>query len=421
MARRAAAVSLLLALASLALPSGPSYDPYAWLVWGRDLAHLDLVTSGSGTSWKPLPALVDALLTPLGGAAADGWLVIARAGALFALFMAARLAWRLAPRPQRALAAVLAPLLLALTHEWVRRSGIGDAEGLMTACGLLAIDRHLDGRRGQAWLLLVAAGLIRVEVWPFVLAYGLWLWTRRDGPRTAIAAGVALIPLLWFGGDWVGSGRLTTAADRALRPVPGSPGAAAHPALAVLGEAAGMLPPPAWIGLAIACATAVRRRRQGDRVLLSFAAAAAVWTLVVAAMAERGYAGLPRFLFMAAALEAVMAAVGWARAAGALGGLARSVPARRALAGAAVAAALALTAAGSISYAQRLPSDWAAIDRVADSDARLERSVRAAGSAQALARCDPQATKWYLVTALQWDLDVTHGRGAARSGCGSRS
>src|SRR4051794_15850813 len=94
----AATACLALALASLALPSGATYDPYAWLIWGRDLAHMDLATGGTGTSWKPLPALLDALLTPLGGGAARGWLVVARAGALFAVFMSFRLAWRLAPR-----------------------------------------------------------------------------------------------------------------------------------------------------------------------------------------------------------------------------------------------------------------------------------------------------------------------------------
>src|SRR3954452_19696053 len=121
----AALACVLLATASLALPSGPTYDPYAWLIWGHDLAHLDLVTTGGGTSWKPLPALVDALLTPLGGGAADGWLVVARAGALMAMFMAFRLAWRLAPRGQRFLAGLVALAALAVTHEWLRRNGVG--------------------------------------------------------------------------------------------------------------------------------------------------------------------------------------------------------------------------------------------------------------------------------------------------------
>src|SRR4051812_40500064 len=209
----AALACLLVGIASLALPSGPTYDPYAWLIWGRDLAHGTLVTTGGGTSWKPLPAIVDALLTPLGGSAASAWLVIARAGALFAVFMAFWLAWRLAPRRTRLVAGIVAAACVVLTREFVLRNGVGNAEGLMAGLGLLAVDRHLDGRRGQAFAFLVTAALIRVEAWPFVAVYGAWLWFAHGRPRrTLLAGGAFLIPLLWFGGDWLGSGSATTAA-----------------------------------------------------------------------------------------------------------------------------------------------------------------------------------------------------------------
>src|SRR5436190_2100995 len=168
----AAFVCLALAGVSLVLPSSPTYDPYQWLIWGRDLAHLDLVTRGSGTSWKPLPTLVAALLVPFGHAQAAGWMVIARAGALFAVFMAFRLAARLAGPRFAWPAGIAAAATLALTHEFYRRNAVGNAEGLTTALALLAVDRHLDGRRGQAFALGVAAALIRPEAWLFVLVYG---------------------------------------------------------------------------------------------------------------------------------------------------------------------------------------------------------------------------------------------------------
>src|SRR4051794_12317064 len=103
---------------------------YAWLLWGRDLAHLGLSVTGSGTSWKPLPAMIDALFSPLGSAAPYAWLVLARAGALFAIVMAFRLAWRLAPRGMGPLAGVVAAASLVLTHEWLRRTGVGNSGGL---------------------------------------------------------------------------------------------------------------------------------------------------------------------------------------------------------------------------------------------------------------------------------------------------
>ena len=37
---------------ALLLPATLAYDPWAWLTWGREIAHLDLDTTG-GPSWKP--------------------------------------------------------------------------------------------------------------------------------------------------------------------------------------------------------------------------------------------------------------------------------------------------------------------------------------------------------------------------------
>src|SRR4051812_13018820 len=361
-----AVASLALALASLALPSGPTYDPYAWLIWGRDLAHGDLVTIAGGTSWKPLPALIDALLSPLGGGAAGGWVVVARAGALFAVFMAFRLAWRLAPRPQRWLAGTVAAATLLLTHEWVRRNGVADAEGLMVAFGLLAIDRHLDGNRSQALALIVGAALIRVEPWPYAAAYAAWLfWISRGAlRRSAIVLGALTVPLLWFGGAWLGSGRLTTASDRALRPLPGTPGASAHPVQAVSAEIFQMLPLPAWIALVLATLIALARRSRNNSVVLCLVGFAALWMAIVVVMTARGYPGLPRFLFGADGLVAVVAGVGMAGSVEVLRRLgARATPRRgfvaRIAATAAAVAAAAAFAYGSIPDAQLLPGDAA--------------------------------------------------------------
>src|SRR5947209_870177 len=56
-----AIVCLLLGILSvLTMPSPPDYDPFAWVVWGRELAHQivgrhDLFVVEGGPSWKPLP------------------------------------------------------------------------------------------------------------------------------------------------------------------------------------------------------------------------------------------------------------------------------------------------------------------------------------------------------------------------------
>jgi hypothetical protein len=255
---------------------------------------------------------------------------------------------------------------------------------------------------------------------------------RVDGraARIGIVAGALALPLLWFGGDWIGSGRLTTGIDRALRPIPNTPGTAPHPARAVLAEAAGMLPWPAWIGLAIATgaaaiawigarpqATAVQdasaspirgASASAASIILALAACAAIWTAIVALMAERGYAGVPRFLFMASGLEAVLAGIG----------VALLVAWRGRTSVAVATLVLAAFAYGSVPAVERLPTEVAGIDKVADLDAGHARTVREAGGAANVMRCGEPVTRWYTVTALAWDLDVpaAHVRHDRRGG-----
>jgi hypothetical protein len=405
----AIAACLALAVVSLLLlPSAPTYDPYAWLVWGRDLAHGHLVTQGGGASWKPLPALITAVLSPLGAAAATAWVALARAGALLAVYMAYRLAARIAGRP----AGLAAAASLLLVHEWVRRNAVGNAEGLMVALGLLAIDRHLDGRRGQAFALGVAAGLVRPEVWPFLLAYGLWLWIRSGGPgRAWIAALGLLVPLLWFGGDWIGSGHPFGASDRALSLSPTGPALGRDRAAGVLQEAWRMLPLPARVAIPAAVAGALvawirsRRTARPAGLTLALAGGALAWTAIVAAMTARGYPGLPRFLFMGSALGSVVAGagIGWAVQA-----VVRALPAavRRPFRPAIVLAVAACFAALAASDAQLLRSDAAAVETVAVRDDGLAAAVRAAGGGGAVLRCGHPYTGWFAVTALAWDLGV---------------
>ena len=41
---------LAISALTLLFPSTPTYDPWAWIMWGREILHLDLVTEG-GPSW----------------------------------------------------------------------------------------------------------------------------------------------------------------------------------------------------------------------------------------------------------------------------------------------------------------------------------------------------------------------------------
>src|SRR2546423_13457624 len=130
-----AGAALAIAALSLLIPSTPSYDPWSWLVWGREIAHFDLVTTG-GPTWKPLPVIFTTVFSLFGSASPDLWLVVARAGALVAVAMTFKIAWRIS----REIIAVPADAV-----GWARRAAflpilfaaLGAAPGLVNSQGVV--------------------------------------------------------------------------------------------------------------------------------------------------------------------------------------------------------------------------------------------------------------------------------------------
>ncbi|MGH9151984.1 MAG: hypothetical protein ACRD03_06235, partial [Acidimicrobiales bacterium] len=83
-----AVVSVGLAGASLALARpAPAYDPWAWLLWGREIAGGALSTL-EGPAFKPLPVAAATALAPLGEAAPVVWVLVARAAAVLGVWLA---------------------------------------------------------------------------------------------------------------------------------------------------------------------------------------------------------------------------------------------------------------------------------------------------------------------------------------------
>jgi len=330
---------LIAALAGLSLltPWEPVYDPWGWIVWGREVVDLSLDTS-AGPSWKPLPVVFTASFSLAGDAAPELWLVVARAGWLAAIALGALLAARVAERAgagrrDRLAAAALGGIGILLLSDgltpWLRQFAGGLAEPLMVALVLAAVERRLAGRERSALALTATAALIRPEVWPVLFVYGIWLWRERPAQRGPVAAALAAVAVLWFVPDMLGSGSFLTGADRA-REGSGSP---PLEALEVLGRAAVLPLFALWIGFAIAAFAA---RDRGDRALVAVAAGVLAWVALVAVMAAGGYAGLPRFLAPAAAVAVAIGAAGLAAL------LVRAVRERPRSSLAAVAAVLAL-------------------------------------------------------------------------------
>ncbi|MDQ6841565.1 MAG: hypothetical protein M3025_03975, partial [Actinomycetota bacterium] len=220
--------ALIIAALSLLIPSTPSYDPWAWLVWGREIIHLDLHTTG-GPTWKPLPVIFTTVFALFGKAQPDLWLVIARAGAVMAAAMVFRLSFRLtrmlAPGAEgrgllapAVLAGAIASVSLVFSGGFISDNALGYSEGLMTALVLIAVDRHLDGSPRQAFAVGFLAALDRPEIWLFWGPYGLWLAWKDPDARKLVVGLFVLIPVFWFLPEYWGSGHFLRGVNRAQHP-----------------------------------------------------------------------------------------------------------------------------------------------------------------------------------------------------------
>jgi hypothetical protein len=157
-------------LSAAVLPTVPSYDPWSWIVWGREITdpHISFVISG-GPSWKPLPFVFTTVWGAFGSAAPTLWVITARIGGLLGLVAAWRLAYKLAGSTggERSglipgvAAGVIAVAGVLLTQDWFYYFLHGTSETPLIGCSLWAVDRIVEGKRIQAWWLMVAATWIR--------------------------------------------------------------------------------------------------------------------------------------------------------------------------------------------------------------------------------------------------------------------
>ena len=174
---------------------------------------------------------------------------------------------------------------------------------------LWAVERHLAGRRtARRWSLATALALDRPEAWPFLGLYArLAVAARAGAAGRSSPSPLAVVPVLWFGADWWGSG--APLARRRRRP--GRSRASRADRLGsrlASGRRRSWWPRP---GSAAAAAVVTARRRR-ERALLALGAASpspgcgSSCAMTVAL----GYAALSRFFLPAAALLCVLAGVG---------------------------------------------------------------------------------------------------------------
>jgi hypothetical protein len=395
------ATALVLAAASLLFHFFPVYDPWAWLVWGRELLQGNFETA-AGPSWKPLPVLICAPLSLFGDAAPNAWLLIARSGWICAPLLAGLLAARLSGEQTgrwRWVAAVIAAGSVALTGDSftppLRQFTGGLSEPLLVALILGAVWAALDERPGWVLSLGTAAALLRPEVWPFL---ALWAYfASKDHPRLrapAVAAAV-LIPIAWFVPDIIGAGTPLQGGETAR-----AGGIEFLDGLAVLGRAIAAPLAACWIGLALLWRGdfvnqwfAKSPSAVADRPLAILLIGAGAWILLVALMAIAGFAGLPRFLAPATAIVAILGSIGIARAAAANSRLL-------------ITATLLLAVGGFAWRAAQLPGDLDEVQRQTTSIEDLFDLVDKAGPTTLLS-CHNKVsiTQVRQQTALAWKLE----------------
>ena len=398
---------LALSALSLLTVSAPTYDPWAWIIWGREITQWDLVTL-EGPSWKPLPVMFTTVFALFGDDAAPMlWLVIARAGGLLAFVMAFRLGARLAGPWAGAIAAAA----LVLADEFVRNFARGNSEGLLVGLVLWAVERHLDGRRVHAFLLGFGAALLRPEIWPFWGLYGLWLvyqaWEGRRPPwrEVALVGGTGVLALvLWFVPEYLGSGDWLRAAERARQPNPDSAAFSAFPFGEVFVRSASVLSVPVYVGGAIATVLALRAWRRGRRVPLALIMGGIATVLMVAVglMTEGGFAGNLRYVALPAALVCVLAGAGWVA-------VVRGARDRWGARGAAGAIVLVLAASAPF-----LAADWSALSyqwgrQLREADLygpNLRAAIDRAGGQDAVKSCGQVFTGIFQVPSVAWYLHL---------------
>ena len=385
------------ALSMLIVPGAPSYDPWAWIVWGREVVQGDLSTAG-GPSWKPLPVLFTAPFSVFGGAAPDLWMLVARASLLGAVVAAAAVGHRLAGWA----GAVSAAVLLAVSQWLWEPVFVGNSEALLILGVLAALDRHLAGRHGQAFAWGVVAALVRAEAWPFLIAYAAWLVVRDRQRLPWALGGLALVPALWFLPELWGSGSLSRGAERAQVPGPEAPALTARPAWTVVKRTVDLAPLVVFFGLLAGAAAVAARRVPRNRLTAAagIAAFGVLWLAMVAVMTEFGFSGIDRYLLAPLALAHVLAGAGIGWAVNAV--WARGATRRARMAVAAVAAlALAGTADALRAFGSTL--DFAERHQVVADD--LDEAISTAGGERRVAGCGGLYSTYLMSPMVAWTFE----------------
>jgi hypothetical protein len=450
-----AVACLVVGALSLLVPSTPSYDPWSWLLWAREIVHGQLVITTGGTSWKPLPMIFTIPFALFGNAAPDLWLVVARAGALAAVVMVFRLSFRLTRQVpglfgeagEERRPAALAPALLAgiigavslalsASGGFVSSNTLGYSEGFAAALLLIAIERLIDGEPRQAFFVGFFVALDRPEIWLFWGPLGLWLLWKDPGARAWVVGSAVLVLVAWFLPVYLGCGSVSCSVTRAVHPRSNSLAFASDPFTAELTKAAWptmLLRIKAVAALLVAAVAVISWRtwrREGAaglrtptsraRIIAALLGAGGLaWFVVIAVMTQVGFSGNNRYLVLGSALVDICAAVGYGWAAWELAVLIPRVLGRAGEAGrAGVSAVLRWGSVALVAVVFMFGPNWVGSNLIsiprthgslvyqAHLRQGMEDLVARFGGAKRVLACGSVMTEGFQVPMLSWILGV---------------
>lgn len=303
----------------------PSFDSYGWLVWGHQTVAGSLNTNAA-PSWKPLPYVFTVPYALFGHYQLWLWMITCVAISLGGSLAAGRIAYRLtvgqvespvarahAPRigwswwHDRRLAGLVAAGFAAAAllgiQGWWHYMLSAQSDTMIAALCLAAIDRHLSGHPRWGFALGSLAALGRPEVWPFLALYSIWAWRAIPSMRWLIGVGIVAIVLLWFGIPALTSRSAFVAASNAFG---SGRRLRSDQVLGTLQRFLALHEPSLEIAALLSVGWAALRR---DRTVLALAAGVVLWVVIEVAFALHGWPGLGRYMFGAAGVVVVIAAV----------------------------------------------------------------------------------------------------------------
>jgi hypothetical protein len=392
----------------------PSYDAYGWMVWGHQTWRLTLDLGGA-PSWKPVPFLFTVPYALAGHYQLWLWMLTATAVALGGPVFAARIAYRLVgggelrrdAEPLRRyapwVAAFVAGAAVLGIEDYFHYILSSQSDPMIVTFTLAGLDMFLIGRYRWALVLGVLAALGRPEVWPFVGLFGLWTWFKFPRMRWMLVLGAAVVLFMWFGIPTITNGRPDIAGQLAQ----GSPRELhSNRLLGTLGRVHEILYLPVWIAAAIATAIALLRR---NWLVLALAAGVVVWAIVEIAFAYHGWPALPRYVFEAGGVVAVLAGVGIGSLLLDAPRIGNAVTVPR-LTGVAVAAVLVATMIpGAIHRVRVERADLTAQHARTHQISLLQSATNALGGTRHILNCGQPVTDVEYVSTLAWIYHIDVG------------